>query len=55
MLSGERKIFSEAPRSLASDADVVKRVAAEPGAIAVVEASQVGADAGVKMLSVQGL
>jgi hypothetical protein len=43
----QRKIFAEAPRSLPSEAAVVKRVAAEPGAIAVVDGSQLAADSGV--------
>jgi ABC-type phosphate transport system substrate-binding protein len=51
----QRKIFAEAPRSLATEADVVKRVAEDPGAIAVIDASQIGADAGVKVLTVSGL
>jgi ABC-type phosphate transport system substrate-binding protein len=51
----ERKIFAAAPRPLASESDVVKQVAADPGAIAVVEASQIEDPASVKMLEVEGL
>jgi hypothetical protein len=51
----QRKIFSTPPETLASDADVVKRVAAEPGAIGVVDASQIADPAGVKTLAVAGL
>ena len=51
----ERKIFAEAPRSLASEEEVVKRVAAEPGAIAVIDGAQLPEDSGVKVLRVEGL
>jgi ABC-type phosphate transport system substrate-binding protein len=50
----ERKIFSTLPRPLASEAEVVKQVAAEPGAIAVVDAAQIEDPASVKMLEVAG-
>jgi len=51
----QRKIFTTAPEILASDADVVKRVAAEPGAIGVVDAAQIGDAKLVKTLLVEGL
>ena len=51
----QRKIFATAPAILASDADVVKRVAAEPGAIGVVDASQIADPSSVKTLVVAGL
>jgi len=51
----QRKIFSEAPRAFATEADVVKQVAAEPGAIAVVQASQIADPASVKVIAVEGL
>ena len=51
----QRKIFATAPEILASDAAVVKRVAAEPGAIGVVDASQVADPTSVKVLVVDGL
>jgi ABC-type phosphate transport system substrate-binding protein len=51
----QRKIFATAPEVLSSDADVAKRVAAEPGAIGVVDASQIADPASVKALVVQGL
>ena len=43
------------PEILASDAAVVARVAAEPGAIGVVDASQIAAGSSVKKLVVNGL
>jgi ABC-type phosphate transport system substrate-binding protein len=51
----QRKIFHSAPEILPSDADVVKRVASEPGAIGVVDASQIADPASVKSLAVAGL
>ena len=51
----QRKIFPVAPQILSSDADVVKRVAAEPGAIGVVDASQIADPSRVKTLVVEGL
>ncbi len=51
----QRKIFASAPEILASDAEVVKRVAAEPGAIGVVDASQIADPTSVKTLVVEGL
>jgi len=51
----ERKIFTVAPRPLSSDAEVVKQVASDPGAIAVVDPSQIADPASVKMLQVEGL
>ncbi|MEX2207443.1 MAG: substrate-binding domain-containing protein [Myxococcota bacterium] len=51
----QRKIFAKQPPILASDAEVVKRVAAEPGAIGVVDASQIADPASVKTLVVEGL
>jgi ABC-type phosphate transport system substrate-binding protein len=51
----QRKIFTAQPPILASDAEVVKRVAAEPGAIGVVDASQIADPASVKTLVVGGL
>jgi ABC-type phosphate transport system substrate-binding protein len=51
----QRKIFASQPSILASDAEVVKRVAAEPGAIGVVDASQIADPASVKVLVVEGL
>lgn len=51
----QRKIFTSAPEILASDADVVKRVAAEPGAIGVVATSQIADLSSVKALLVDGL
>ncbi len=50
----QRKIFAAAPDILPSDAAVVKRVAAEPGAIGVVDASQIADPASVKALVVDG-
>jgi ABC-type phosphate transport system substrate-binding protein len=51
----ERKIFAAPPRAFASDAELVKQVAADPGAIAVVEAGQIEDPASVKALEVEGL
>jgi len=51
----QRKIFPTAPEILSSDADVVKRVAAEPGAIGFVDASQIADPTSVKTLLVKGL
>ena len=51
----QRKIFAAPPETLSSDAAVVKRVAAEPGAIGVVDASQIADPASVKALEVKGL
>lgn len=51
----QRKIFTAAPQILASDLDVVKRVAAEPGAIGVVDAAEIPEPAPVKVLEVEGL
>ena len=51
----QRKIFAAPPETLSSDAAVVKRVAAEPGAIGVVDASQVTDPSLVKVLVVTGL
>ncbi|MGH2899440.1 MAG: hypothetical protein ACRDMZ_12250 [Solirubrobacteraceae bacterium] len=51
----QRKIFTSAPEILASDADVIKRVAAEPGAIGVVDATEIPDTAEVKALVVEGL
>jgi ABC-type phosphate transport system substrate-binding protein len=51
----QRKIFTSAPEMLASDAEVVRRVAAEPGAIGVVDASAIPDPAPVKALVVEGL
>jgi ABC-type phosphate transport system substrate-binding protein len=51
----ERKLFTSAPEILSSDAAVLARVAAEPGAIGVVDAASVGGSAGVKVLEVAGL
>lgn len=51
----ERKIFAIAPRPAASEAEVVKQVAADPGAIAVVDAAQIEDPASVKVLAVEGL
>jgi ABC-type phosphate transport system substrate-binding protein len=51
----QRKIFAAQPAILSSDAEVVKRVAAEPGAIGVVDASQIADPASVKVLVVEGL
>jgi ABC-type phosphate transport system substrate-binding protein len=51
----QRKIFATQPPILASDAEVVKRVAAEPGAIGVVDASQIADPGSVKTLTVRGL
>jgi len=51
----QRKIFATAPEILASDAAVAKRVAAEPGAIGVVDASQIADPTSVKVLVVEGL
>ena len=50
-----RKIFTAAPQILATEAEVVKRVAAEPGAIGVVDAASVGEESLVKALPVAGL
>jgi ABC-type phosphate transport system substrate-binding protein len=51
----QRKIFASAPEILSSDALVVKRVAAEPGAIGVVDASSIEDGSVVKVLEVGGL
>jgi ABC-type phosphate transport system substrate-binding protein len=51
----QRKIFKSAPEILAADADVVLRVAAQPGAIGVVDASKIPDGAAVKVLEVEGL
>jgi hypothetical protein len=50
----QRKIFSAPPEILASDAELIARVAAEPGAIAVVDAASVAGSAAVKALPVEG-
>ncbi len=51
----ERKIFAAVPRAFPTEADVVKQVAADPGAIAVVSAAQIEDPKSVKMLAVEGL
>jgi ABC-type phosphate transport system substrate-binding protein len=51
----QRKIFTAAPQILASEADVVKRVAEEPGAIGVVDPAAIPDPAPVKALEVEGL
>jgi ABC-type phosphate transport system substrate-binding protein len=51
----QRKIFATPPAILPSDAEVVRRVAAEPGAIGVVDASQIADPTRVKTLIVDGL
>ena len=51
----QRKIFSAPPRAFASEADLVKQVAAEPGAIAVVDSAEITDPASVKVLAVEGL
>jgi ABC-type phosphate transport system substrate-binding protein len=51
----QRKIFATAPEILATDADVVQRVAAQRGGIGVVDASKIPDGAAVKVLEVDGL
>ena len=51
----QRKIFAESPRAFATEAELVKQVAAEPGAIAVVDAEQITDPESVKVLAVDGL
>ncbi|MGH7292045.1 MAG: substrate-binding domain-containing protein, partial [Myxococcota bacterium] len=51
----QHKIFASVPEILASDAEVIERVAAEPGAIGVVDATEIPDTAEVKALVVQGL
>ena len=51
----QRKIFPRAPEILASDAALIERVAAEPGAIGVVDAASVAGSTYVKVLPVDGL
>lgn len=51
----QRKIFASAPEILPADTDVVSRVAAQPGAIGVVDAAKIPAGTQVKVLEVDGL
>jgi ABC-type phosphate transport system substrate-binding protein len=49
------KIFSAPPVTASSSEEVVRRVAAEPGALAVIDVRAVGPDAPVKVIAVDGL